>query len=49
MEVIIKGGINGDIATAAVVVNSIGRVIDAPPGLVTMKDLPLVNALPSTQ
>lgn len=42
MEVIIKGGINGDIATAAMVVNSMRRVVDAPPGLMTMKDLPLV-------
>lgn len=42
MEVIIKGGTPGDIATAAMVVNSAHRVVDAPPGLVTMKDLPLV-------
>lgn len=47
MEVIINGGTNGDIATAAVIVNSIKRVIDAPPGLITMKELPLVSALPS--
>jgi len=45
MEVVIKGGTNGDIATAAVVVNSIGRVIDAAPGLVNMKDLPITCAL----
>ena len=44
MEVVIKGGTHGDIATAAVVVNSIPRVIDAQPGLVTMKDLPIVSA-----
>ncbi len=46
MAVIIKGGTNGDIATAAVVVNSIRRVIEAPPGLMTMKDLPVVCASP---
>ncbi len=46
MEVIIKGGTPGDIATAAIVVNSAPRVIDAPPGLITMKDLPVVYALP---
>jgi 4-hydroxy-tetrahydrodipicolinate reductase len=45
LEVIIKGGTHGDIATAAIVVNSVHRVIDAPPGLVTMKDLPMVCAL----
>lgn len=45
MEVVIKGGTHGDIATAAVVVNSIHRVIDAPPGLITMKDLSVVSAL----
>jgi len=42
MEVVIKGGTHGDIATAAIVVNAISRVIEAPPGLLTMKDLPLV-------
>jgi len=47
MEVVIKGGTHGDIATAAMVVNSIPRVIEAPPGLMTMKDLPIVCALPS--
>lgn len=46
MEVVIKGGTHGDIATAAMVVNSIPRVIEALPGLVTMKDLPIVCALP---
>lgn len=34
------GGVHGDIGTVAVVVNSIHRVIDASPGLKTMKDLP---------
>jgi len=42
MEVVIKGGTHGDIATAAMVVNAISRVIEAPSGLLTMKDLPLV-------
>jgi len=37
----IKGGVHGDIATAAVVVNSIPRVLNAKPGLATMKDLPV--------
>ena len=43
MEVIIKGGTHGDIATAAIVVNSIHRVIEASPGLLTMKDLSVVS------
>lgn len=44
MEVVIKGGVNGDIATAAMVVNCIPRVMHAPAGLLTMKDLPIVSA-----
>jgi len=45
LEVVIEGGTHGDIATAAIVVNSVHRVINAPPGLVIMKDLPVVSAL----
>jgi len=37
--------VHGDLATAAVVVNSIPKVIKAPPGLKTMKDLPLPSAV----
>ena len=37
----VAGGIHGDIATAAMVVNSIPKVLDAAPGLRTMADLPL--------
>jgi 4-hydroxy-tetrahydrodipicolinate reductase len=44
MEVIIRGGVHGDIATAAIIVNSVYRVAEAPPGLLTMKDLPIVSA-----
>jgi len=36
--------VHGDLATIAVIVNSIPRVINAPPGLVTMKDLPIPSA-----
>lgn len=36
-------GTNGDIATVAIVVNAISRVRDAAPGLVTMRDLPIVT------
>jgi hypothetical protein len=37
----VEGGIHGDIATASVTVNTIPRVIAAPPGLQTMRDLPI--------
>ncbi|KYH42314.1 MAG: hypothetical protein AYL33_003130 [Candidatus Bathyarchaeota archaeon B63] len=37
--------IHGDLATAAIIVNSIPKVIRAPPGLRTMKDLPLPSAI----
>lgn len=36
----VEGGLPGDLATASVVVNALPRVVAAPPGLVTMKDLP---------
>ena len=48
LEVVIKGGTHGDIATAAILVNSVHRVIDAPPGLMTMKDMPIVSVLGSS-
>lgn len=41
IDLTIKGGVHGDIATAAVVVNCIPRVLNAAPGLMTMKDLPV--------
>lgn len=36
----VVGGIPGDLATASIVVNAIPRVLAAPPGLITMRDLP---------
>jgi 4-hydroxy-tetrahydrodipicolinate reductase len=42
----IAGGIHGDIATASIVVNSISKVLSAPPGLHTMRDLPLPSFFP---
>ena len=42
LNVVIRGGVQGDLATAAVVVNAIPVVVDARPGLLTMADLPLV-------
>jgi 2,4-diaminopentanoate dehydrogenase len=37
----IPGGLNGDVATAAIVVNSLPKVLAAAPGLRTMRDLPI--------
>jgi 4-hydroxy-tetrahydrodipicolinate reductase len=37
-------GTNGDIATVAIAVNGIRRAVEAPPGLITMRDLPIVTA-----
>jgi len=42
LEVELKGT-NGDIATVAIAVNAIRRVKEAAPGLVTMRDLPIVT------
>lgn len=36
----IPGGVNGDIATCSIVVNAIPSVVNAPPGLHTMIDIP---------
>jgi 4-hydroxy-tetrahydrodipicolinate reductase len=43
LEVKLKGT-NGDIATVAIAVNAVRRVKEAAPGLVTMRDLPIVTA-----
>ncbi len=43
LEVVLKGT-NGDIATVAIAVNAVRRVKEAAPGLVTMRDLPIVTA-----
>ncbi len=37
-------GTNGDLATVAIAVNAVRRVKEAAPGLVTMRDLPIVTA-----
>jgi 4-hydroxy-tetrahydrodipicolinate reductase len=37
-------GTNGDIGTVAIAVNAVRRVKEAPPGLLTMRDLPIVTA-----
>jgi len=42
LEVKLKGT-NGDLATVAIAVNAVKTVKDAAPGLVTMRDLPIVT------
>jgi 4-hydroxy-tetrahydrodipicolinate reductase len=37
--------VHGDHATVAIIVNSIPKVMNAPPGLLTMKDLPVPSAV----
>ena len=42
----VTGGIHGDVATASIVVNSIPKVLQARPGLHTMRDLALPSFFP---
>jgi len=44
LKVKIEGGIHGDIGTTAMIINSIPKVMNAPPGLHTMKDMPIPSA-----
>jgi 4-hydroxy-tetrahydrodipicolinate reductase len=41
VEMEIKGGVHGDRATAAMVVNCIPRIMQARPGVLTMDDIPV--------
>jgi 2,4-diaminopentanoate dehydrogenase len=43
IDLTIKGGVHGDVATSAIVVNSIPRLIEAPAGLHTMASVPPVR------
>jgi 4-hydroxy-tetrahydrodipicolinate reductase len=45
IDATIAGGVSGDLAAAAIVVNSLPRLLAAPAGLLSMKDLPLVHSL----
>ena len=42
VHMVIEGGVQGDLATAAIVANAIPAVVAARPGLLTMADLPLL-------
>jgi 4-hydroxy-tetrahydrodipicolinate reductase len=37
----IAGGVHGDVATASITVNSIPKILEVPPGLHTMRDMPI--------
>jgi hypothetical protein len=45
----IAGGVHGDIATTSITVNSLPKVIAAPPGLHTMRDMPLPSFFPGVR
>ena len=42
IDLVLRGGIHGDSATVAVVVNAIPRVLTSRPGLLTARDLPVL-------
>ncbi len=44
LHMVIPGGIAGDVATVASLINAIPRVVEADPGLKTMLDLPIPRA-----
>lgn len=44
MDMMVKGGIAGDIATAAISVNAIPKVMAARPGVMTMRDIPFIHS-----
>ena len=44
MDLVVRGGIFGDTATVATLINGIPQTFDAAPGLKTVKDVPLVRA-----
>ena len=47
IDLIVRGGLHGDLATVAIIVNMIPKVVAAEPGLKTMKDLPIPSAFTS--
>lgn len=44
IHLVVENGIFGDTATVAALINTAGLVVDAPSGLLTMKDLPVLRA-----
>jgi 4-hydroxy-tetrahydrodipicolinate reductase len=49
VSLVIPGGTHGDIATAAIVVNTIPAILDAPAGLRTVRDLPVCFLAPTAK
>lgn len=47
IESTVSGGLHGDIATTALVINSIKRIVEAPPGFYTPLDLPVATFRPA--
>jgi len=45
VDATVAGGVTGDLAAAAIVVNSIPKLMAAPAGLLSTKDVPLIHAL----
>lgn len=43
LDVTIKGGVHGDVATSAITLNTIASLLAAPPGLHTMASLPVTH------
>jgi 2,4-diaminopentanoate dehydrogenase len=43
------GGVHGDVATASITVNSIPKILEVPPGLHTMRDMPLPSFFGGTR
>jgi 4-hydroxy-tetrahydrodipicolinate reductase len=43
IDMTVAGGIAGDIATAAITVNAIPKVMSGRPGVLTMRDIPLLH------
>ena len=48
VELVVPGGIFGDTATVAAVTNAIPRIVEAPPGLLSVKDLPPTSWWPGS-
>lgn len=47
IDLVIRGGVHGDVATTAITLNAIPSLLSAPPGLHTMATIPLVRCVPN--
>lgn len=43
LDLVFRGGVNGDIATCSLIANTVRRIVEAEPGLRTMTDLPVIT------